>query len=86
MSVYAKIGPVSTVITWSSLVGLKRPRREADYSLTSSAEVGNDWSYISTPPIRGVERDITFTFTINLSALYIRTELLKMSENRCGSD
>jgi hypothetical protein len=30
--------------------GVKRPRREADYSLPSSAEVKNVWSYTFTPP------------------------------------
>jgi hypothetical protein len=31
---------------------VKRPGREADHSLPSSAEVKNAWSYTSTPPIR----------------------------------
>jgi len=31
---------------------VKRPRREADHSLPSSAEVKNVWSYTSTPSIR----------------------------------
>ena len=31
--------------------GVKRPRREADHSLPSSAEVKNQWSYTSVPPI-----------------------------------
>jgi hypothetical protein len=30
--------------------GVKRPRREADHSPPSSAEVKNAWSYTSTPP------------------------------------
>jgi hypothetical protein len=33
-------------------LGVKRLRREADYSPPSSAEVKNVWSYTSTPPIR----------------------------------
>jgi hypothetical protein len=33
-------------------LGVKRPRREADHSPPSSAEVKNAWSYTSTPPIR----------------------------------
>jgi hypothetical protein len=33
-------------------LGVKRPRREADHSPPSSAEVKNEWSYTSTPPIR----------------------------------
>jgi hypothetical protein len=33
-------------------MGVKRPRREADHSPLSSAEVKNLWNYTSTPPIR----------------------------------
>jgi hypothetical protein len=33
-------------------LGVKRPRREADRSPPSSAEVKNAWNYISTAPIR----------------------------------
>jgi hypothetical protein len=33
-------------------LGLKRPVRESDHSLPSSAEVKNAWSYTSTLPIR----------------------------------
>jgi hypothetical protein len=33
-------------------LGVKRPKREADHSPPSSAEVKNAWSYTSTPPIR----------------------------------
>jgi len=35
--------------TRSSYLGLKRPKREADHSPSSSAEVKNVWSYTSTP-------------------------------------
>jgi len=31
---------------------IKWPRREADHSLSSSAQVNNAWSYTSTSPIR----------------------------------
>jgi hypothetical protein len=37
--------------TGRSFPGVKRPGREADHSLPSSAEVKNAWSYTSTPPI-----------------------------------
>jgi hypothetical protein len=39
--------------------GIKRPYREADDSPPSSAEIKNEWTYISTPSIRlcGVDRD-----------------------------
>jgi hypothetical protein len=43
------LGPTQTPIQWVSWV--KRPGREADHSLPSSAEV-NEWSYTSTPSIR----------------------------------
>jgi hypothetical protein len=32
-------------------LGIKRPRREADHSPTSSVKVKNAWSYTSTLPI-----------------------------------
>jgi len=32
-------------------VGVKRPDREADNSLSPSAEVKNAYSYTSTPPV-----------------------------------
>jgi hypothetical protein len=38
--------------TGGSFPGVKRPGREADHSPPSSAEVKNEWSYTSTPPIR----------------------------------
>ena len=47
-----------------SLPAVKRPGPELDHSLPSNAEVKNEWSCTSTPPIRlhGVDRD-NFTFT-----------------------
>ena len=33
-------------------VSLKRPGRDADYTHASTAEIKNEWSYTSTPPIR----------------------------------
>jgi hypothetical protein len=39
-------------VPWTLSLGVKRPGLEADHSLPSSAEVKNDWSYTSTPPIR----------------------------------
>jgi hypothetical protein len=43
--------PIQWVLGALSL-GVKRPRREADHSPPSSAEVTNVWIYTSTPPIR----------------------------------
>jgi hypothetical protein len=46
--------PTQPPIQWVSGVlslGVKRPGREAEHSLPSSAEVKNAWSYTSTPPI-----------------------------------
>jgi hypothetical protein len=45
------LGPTQPPIQWVSealSLGVKRPEREYDHSLPSSAEV-NAWSYISTP-------------------------------------
>jgi hypothetical protein len=39
-------------VPWALSLGLKWPEREADHSPPSSAEVNNEWSYSSTPPIR----------------------------------
>jgi hypothetical protein len=33
-------------------MGVKWPEREADHSPPSSAEVRNEWSYTSIPPVR----------------------------------
>jgi hypothetical protein len=41
------LGPTEPLI--QLVPGIKRKGREADYSLPSSAEVKNAWSYISTP-------------------------------------
>jgi hypothetical protein len=48
------LGPTQPPIQWvpGSFPGVKRPRREADHSSPSSAEVKNAWTYTSTPPIR----------------------------------
>jgi hypothetical protein len=46
------LGPTQPPIQWVAGVlsrGVKRPRREADYSPPSNAEVKNAWSYTSTP-------------------------------------
>jgi hypothetical protein len=39
-------------VPWALSLEVKRPGREADHSLPSSAEVKNAWSYTSIPPIR----------------------------------
>jgi hypothetical protein len=47
--------PIQSPIQWVPValsLGVKRPRREADHSLPSTAEVKNAWSYTSTQPIR----------------------------------
>jgi hypothetical protein len=49
------LGPAQPPIQWISGVlslGAKRPRREADHSPPSSAEVKNVWSYTSTATVR----------------------------------
>jgi hypothetical protein len=44
---------------------VKRPERKVNHSRLSSAEVKNDWSHTSSPPIRihGVDRD-NFAFIL----------------------
>jgi len=39
-------------IPGSLSLGIKRPRREDDYSPPPSTDVKNAWSYTSTPPTR----------------------------------
>jgi hypothetical protein len=49
------LGPTQPPIQWvpgALSLGVKRPGREADNSLPSSAEVKNMWSYASIPSIR----------------------------------
>jgi hypothetical protein len=46
--------PTQSPIQWvpgAVYVGVKRPGREADHTLPSSAEVKNAWSYTSTPSV-----------------------------------
>jgi hypothetical protein len=46
------LGPTQPPIQWvpgALSLGVKRPRREADHSSPSSAEVKNAWSYTFTP-------------------------------------
>jgi hypothetical protein len=56
--------------TRSSSLKLKRPEREANYTLPSGAEVKNAWSYASTSPYVFMvwclvnHRDFTFTFLV----------------------
>ena len=65
-------------IQWVATGVLCRVRRqgpEAGHSPASSAEVENQWSYTSTPPVclHGVDRDsLTFTFTFSLFNIYRR--------------
>jgi hypothetical protein len=49
------LGPTQPPIQWvpgALSLGAKRPRREADHSPPSSAEVKNAWSYTPIPPVR----------------------------------
>jgi hypothetical protein len=49
------LGATKPPIQWVAgdlSLGVKRPRREADYSPPSNAEVKSAWNYTSTPPIR----------------------------------
>jgi hypothetical protein len=46
------VGPTQPPIQWvpgALSLGVKWPRREADHSALSSADVNNAWSYTSTP-------------------------------------
>jgi hypothetical protein len=68
------LGPTQPPIQWvpgALFLGVKRPGREADHSLPSSAEVKNAWNYTSIPQYvfmaRGLmkQRDnFTLTFTL----------------------
>jgi hypothetical protein len=49
------LGPTQPLIQWvpgAVSLGVKQPRREADYSPPCCAEVKNAWSCTSTLPIR----------------------------------
>jgi hypothetical protein len=73
------LGPTQPPIQWVSGVlslGVKRPGREADHSLPSSAEVRNAWSYTYTPQYAFMalclvkHRDnCTFTFLLKTTRL-----------------
>ena len=66
--------------TGSSSSAGKRQGREVNHSSPSSSEVNNEWSYTSAPPIRlhGVDRDFTFTFTININRQVCSGIILKV--------
>jgi hypothetical protein len=55
------LGPTQPPIQWvprALSLGIKRPKREADHSPPSSAEVRNAWSYnftLNTPACRGAQ-------------------------------
>jgi hypothetical protein len=55
--------------------GVKRPGHDVDHSPPSSAEVTNEWSYTSVPPIclHGVDRDaftfLSFFFIVSLNGV-----------------
>jgi hypothetical protein len=53
--------------------GVRRPGREVDHSSSSTAEVKNEWSYTSAPPIspNGVRRD-NFTLYLSLNVEPLR--------------
>jgi len=53
---------------WSFFLGIKWPECEADHTSPSSAEVRNDWQYISAPAVclHGMDRD-NFTLTVFFS-------------------
>jgi len=47
------LGPIKLPVQWVSQAlspGIKRPRRGADHSPSSSVEIKNAWSSTSTPP------------------------------------
>jgi hypothetical protein len=52
--------PIQPAIQWAPgdlSAGVKRPERESNYSLPSSAEVKNSWSSTSTPYKKSSWRD-----------------------------
>jgi hypothetical protein len=49
------LGPTQSPIQWvpgALSPGVKRPGRETDHSLPTSAEVKKTWIYTSNPPVR----------------------------------
>jgi hypothetical protein len=49
------LGPIQPPIQWvpwALSLEVKQQRREADHSPPSSADVKNDWSFTSNPPMR----------------------------------
>jgi hypothetical protein len=65
------LGPIQPPIQWvpgALFMGVKRPGREANHQLLSSAEFKEAWRYTSNRPIRLMEwylvkhKDFTFTF------------------------
>ena len=54
---------------------VRRPGRQVEQVLQSRAEVKNEWTYTSVPPVyfRGMDRG-TFTFTITATLLVLRYE------------
>jgi hypothetical protein len=75
------LGPSSLLFTvyWGSFQIVKRPGREVNHPLPSSAEFKNEWSYTSASPIRfhWVKRE-NFAFTFVLRALW--NEITKDAE------
>ena len=43
--------PPIQLVKWVLSLTVRRPGREADHSLPSSAKVTNEWSYTSAPPV-----------------------------------
>ena len=62
--------------------GVKRPGREVNHPLPSTAEIKNERSCTSIHPIRlrGMEKEtFTFTFTINLNGFYTTNVIDKVA-------
>jgi hypothetical protein len=70
--------PIQCVSEELSL-GIKRPGRESDHSLQSSAEVKNAWSYTSTPPYVFLVWDFV-KHSNNLLSLSLKSPILRESQ------
>jgi hypothetical protein len=68
------LGPPNLLFTEydGAFLGLKRSVREVNYSSPSRAQVKNEWSYTSPPPVclHGVKRDKIF-FTMRAGTVVI---------------
>jgi hypothetical protein len=79
------LGPTQPPIQWVPGVlslGVKRQGSEADHSHPSNAEVKNEWSYTSTPPIRLHGVVLSYIYTYSTKACFEILHTSVASENR----